>query len=193
MTTRMIKNQVEIENTFALGTVTRPFGIKGQLTLYLYNQTSDALKPGVSLYFRKENSDKLIGPFILKSFAAHPKKQVIALNEIDHINDLEEKLGPLPLEVCMDRLEMPTLEEDEFYVQDLIGLEVRHFEDNRILGKVIDQYEIPGQTNLEIQLTDSATLEQIDDKVLDLPLIPSFLKDLDLESGIVRINLPEYL
>ncbi len=53
----------------------------------------------------------------------------------------------------LDRMEMESLSEGEWYVGDLLGMAV-HAEDNTFLGKIIDFYPVGEGTNFVVQQED---------------------------------------
>jgi 16S rRNA processing protein RimM len=71
--------------------------------------------------------------------------------------------------------ERPVLEEDEFFVEDLIGLRVVS-EDGRELGKIDDIVPNPAHDILQV----GAVL---------IPVVKEFVKEIDLEAGVVTVHL----
>ena len=63
----------------------------------------------------------------------HKKSALIKFNEINSVNEVLELKGAL-LKIEKDKLQK-TLDEDEFYIDDLVGLDV-YTQDSELLGRV---------------------------------------------------------
>lgn len=79
------------------------------------------------------------------------------------------------LELAVRRADLRQLDEDSFYVSDLVGLEVVDA-DGAIVGTVRDVYEGPANDALEL---DSGLL---------LPLVEDCVREIDLASRRVYLN-----
>ena len=79
------------------------------------------------------------------------------------------------LELAVRRADLRQLDEDSFYVSDLVGLEVVDA-DGAIVGRVRDVYEGPANDALEL---DSGLL---------LPLVEDCVREIDLASRRVYLN-----
>lgn len=96
----------------------------------------------------------------------------------------------------------PLEDEDEFYVQDLMGLRVEMASDGEHVGTVVDIFdgtgthdvirvELPASTN-ESSLEDGATEEQRTRYVL-IPFAKEIVPEVDLKGKVMRIIPPEGL
>lgn len=82
-------------------------------------------------------------------------------------------------EVWLPREALPALGEGEFYVEDLIGSEVRSVSGER-LGEVVEVIETGAVPILEIQ----------GDRRFQVPLVDTFVKEIDVEDGVVVVEAP---
>ena len=77
-------------------------------------------------------------------------------------------------ELAVERASLPGLEEDEFYVFQLVGLSVEE-EGGRVLGRVRDVLEYPANDVLEL------------DSGASLPLVEACVRSVDVEGGRIVV------
>jgi 16S rRNA processing protein RimM len=77
-------------------------------------------------------------------------------------------------ELAVERTALPQLEDDEFYIFDLVGLSVQE-EDGRLLGKVRDVLQYPANDVLEL------------DSGVSLPLVEACVRSVDVEGGRIVV------
>ena len=82
---------------------------------------------------------------------------------------------PRGAELQVDRAELPPPEEGEYYVFQLVGLEVEE-EGGRALGKVVDI--APGPANDVLELEGG----------LGLPLVDACVQEVDLDAGRILVR-----
>jgi 16S rRNA processing protein RimM len=78
------------------------------------------------------------------------------------------------LELAVERATLPGLEDDEFYVFQLVGLSVEQ-EDGRLLGRVRDVLEYPANDVLEL------------DSGASLPLVEACVRQVDVAGGRIVV------
>jgi 16S rRNA processing protein RimM len=78
------------------------------------------------------------------------------------------------LELAVERATLPGLEDDEFYVFQLVGLSVEE-EDGRLLGRVRDVLEYPANDVLEL------------DSGASLPLVEACVRQVDVAGGRIVV------
>ncbi len=84
--------------------------------------------------------------------------------------------------VAVAREELPALGEGEYFLHDLVGLRVE--EEGRLLGTVDDVYELPAGPMLAMEAGGRERL---------IPFHPEMVREVDLEAGVIRVELPEGL
>ena len=77
-------------------------------------------------------------------------------------------------ELAVERTALPQLDDDEFYVFDLVGLTVQE-EEGRLLGSVREVLQYPANDVLEL------------DSGLSLPLVEACVRSVDVEGGRIVI------
>ena len=96
---------------------------------------------------------------------------LITINNLFNINDVEKYIG---FEVYSDQ--DITLEEDEFLVDDLIGLTVYN-EQKELIGEVLDVISIPSNDILEIKTKEKKIL---------IPFINDYIVEITDEYIIIK-------
>lgn len=124
-----------------IGKVTGTFGIRGELKIYSESDFVD--------YRFRKGAIIIIGnsEHKVSSFRVHKGNVLITIDECDNINLVLDKVG---MDVYADSNDVPPLNEDEYYIDDLIGLKVYNQHDEE-LGCVSDVVEIPSGYLLEIK------------------------------------------
>ena len=119
--------------------------------------------------------------FTIKSIA-FGNKVIVYLDEVSDRNKVEEII---PFEVYVDRELFPDTEEDEFYISDLVGLEVRVEGTEEVYGKVSSFYDNSAQVVLVIKGSGN--------QVQELPFIEEFFPIIDIEDGYITMVLPDFI
>lgn len=185
-----------------IGKIVAPQGLNGELRVYPNSDFPERfLKPGKRWLLRPGKTEyepiKLLGGRYL-----HGKDlYAIKIAGVTDRNHAEELQGSVLYVTQRDR---PHLEEDEFYVQDLIGLEVFNQLTGELIGKVRDLMTA-GNDLLEVELV--AKPEPQEDQQAQIPgkkgkekkpqvktvLIP-FVKEIvpivDINNGRIEIAPP---
>lgn len=156
-----------------LGKVVSTHGIKGEIKIK--SDTSfkqERYKKGNTLYFKKDN--KYI-PFKVDTFREHKNLDLIRFDGYDNINQVLEYVG---LEVYVNYKDIDSLDENSYYYDELISLEVYTMEEEHI-GKVIEIREVPQGIILEIQTNE---------KIVLVPFVDEFIKEVDVKEGKIFIE-----
>lgn len=160
-----------------IGAVIRPHGIRGELKLYLDNPDSELLKKGLCI--RLVPAKRPAQTFTVAAvFGQGDRVRLEGLND----RNLAETWRQAVLEAR--REDFPPLAEDETYLVDLIGAEVRA-EDESLLG-VIDAFS-------DNRAQPLAEVKTPGGEVVSMPFVPGIVTDLDEEAGVVWVDPPEGL
>ena len=119
----------EPKNWVCLGTVAKPFGVRGGIRIRLLNPDSQSLKPGLMIELRA-TKDQTKTPLKIKS--EHGNGRVL-FEEITDRNEAESLRGQ---EVWIQRDDLPQLSPDETYLVDFLGAQV-HSKQSGHLGEII--------------------------------------------------------
>jgi len=118
-------------------------GIRGLVKLRIHAENIELLRdPNITLYRDHSSADTIV--FTLKNAL---KGDYLA--EVKGVNDRNGAEALRHLEVFMDESDLPTLEDDEIYHRDLVGLDVLN-EDNQKLGRVKAVQNFGAEDLLEI-------------------------------------------
>ncbi len=165
-----------------LGWSRKPHGLKGHVIFNLTAGPETFLTRGSKITLKPLEGSRLNG------------EQEFVIEELHIGNDIRVKLTGvldrteleklLPFEIYCDEADLPELEEGEFYVSDLLGLEVQNVEGQKV-GKLSDFYETAAHTVFVIKT--------IKGELVDVPYVEAFFKEVDLENSVVRVEMPEDL
>mgnify|MGYP002600835755 CR=1 FL=1 len=102
---------------------------------------------------------------------------IVKFKGIDNINDVEQYKGS---SLFVSRENAVSLEENEYYIADLIGMEVV-LEDNTHFGTLKDV--------METGANDVYVVELPDHQEVLLPAIKECILDVDLEKNVMTVHL----
>lgn len=173
------KNEPIVE----LGSCTQPHGIKGAFSFKLINEKDSSLDM---------DSKVILFPLSAKSnIPAAGKAFEIEKISFGHkvmayfkgITDRSVVEAMLPFSIFILKSDLPELDEDEVYLDDLIGCKAIHRETKKELGKIIGLEDNGVQAILVIRGQEA----------FDIPFVDAFVGEIDLEAGTVEIDPPEYI
>jgi 16S rRNA processing protein RimM len=155
-----------------IGVIAAPHGVRG---------TVRVRAPGSGRHLRK-GVDALVNGQRRRILASRqtPKGFLVDLEGIDS-RDLAASLRGS--ELILDREELDAPDEEEFYVGDLVGLEV-YDETGAYIGSVVDILDTPAHEILLIQ-NDVAATEQY------IPFSREHVPTIDLDQRRIVASLPE--
>ena len=167
-----------------VGLITSCHGIKGQLKVKSLTDFEERfLKPGIR-WLQKENEPPL--EIKLASGFRQPGRAtfIISLEGINTRNDAEQ-LKKFKILVKTDNL--PKLQKEEFHLLELINLQVKTLENDKlkIIGKVLD-LENEKNNLLVIQLFKNQ-------KVVLIPFVEEIVPLVDIKNNFLIINPPKGL
>jgi 16S rRNA processing protein RimM len=163
-----------MEEFFRIGVITSTHGIRGEVKVY---PTTDDIHRFYDLKecFADSKTGKL---------ALHPAKVrlfkgmvIIGFKEFASIEDAQPYKG---CDLLVDRAHALPLEEDEYYISDLIGLKV-----------VTDQGQELGQLSdvMQTGANDVYVVAMPDGREVLLPVIRECILNIDLEAGTVLVHM----
>ncbi|EQC49403.1 16S rRNA processing protein RimM [Bacteriovorax sp. BSW11_IV] len=166
-----------------LGTCAKPHGIKGAFSLHLESGDESILEAGMklTLYPLSEKSciDKEGEVVEIQKISVGNK----TIAEFKGIADRNKVEAMIPFKICIDRSEFPEADDDEYYISDLIGLEVYEYETEVHLGRISKYYE----NSVQIILVISGK------KPFEVPFVEHFVPDVDVEAGKIWVVVPEVI
>ena len=167
-----------MENFLELGQIVNVKGLKGEVKVNSFSENSSRFE-SLSKVFLKIKGE--IKQFEIER-VGYSKNQVII--KFVGINTIEEAEKLRNSYILIDRDSLEKLPEGVYYIADLIGLDV--FTDNGdYLGKVDDIYNT-GSNDIYVVKNDLGQSKL-------LPGIEEVIKNIDLKSGKIIVNLIEGL
>lgn len=151
-----------------------PHGVQGQIRVRSSTENPASLFEYGNLTDKSGN----------KTFALTKRGQskgdfIASIKDVDDRNAAEALKGT---ELYIDREMLPNdLAENEFYLNDLVDLNVR--QDNETLGTVIDVHDYGAGLFLEIKPTNG--------KSFMLPFKDEFVPIVDVDAGFIETKIPE--
>lgn len=164
----------------ALGKVVRPHGIRGDVRVHLHNPDSRVLEPGSPIRLRcgqAEHPGEAGEGVRILSVRYVPDAVLLKLSSID-TRDAAERLRGATIE--MQRADLPSLDEGEYYACDLVGAQV--FGPDGPLGIVREIATYPSTDVLvvELQARGSGSVE--------IPLVDDFIASVDLAQHLIQVH-----
>ncbi len=145
-------------------------GIKGELKIQ---------RIGIETFDR--DIDYFIGDNMLKvnieKSRIHKGFYILKLKEFNNINEVLQYKGK---EIYINKEDLQELEEDEFYILDLVGIKV--FENDNYIGEIIEV--------LHYDANDVYIIETSDREIY-LPAVEEFILNVDIENSRLDVKLIE--
>lgn len=163
-----------------VGRVARPHGVRGGLRLHLENPDGDVVRVGVAL--RLEGADGPAREVVVTRVYGHGNV------DLEEIADRDDAESLRDARVYVRRSDFPPPDEDEAYLVDLLGAEVRHV-DGRVLGVLERFSDNRAQPLAEVRLPDEAPAVDGSRLVL-VPFVPGIVVDVDEAAGRVVLDPP---
>lgn len=175
---------MEFSDTWlTIGKVTGVHGLGGNLKVWSWAQSPDTFTQGLIVVLK--NEDDPLDPgreYAITRTGRYKKGVLLTLEGISTREASEALVGKL---VLIDKTNLPDLDKDTWYWQDLIGLTVVDTCEGK-LGKV-EQLFPTGADDILV-VTDKTP--QGKQEVL-IPMNAVFIKDVNLETGVITTELPE--
>lgn len=167
-----------MEEMFTIGKIVNTHGIKGELRVI----------PSTDDITRFERLDKVyidrkdIMQYEIENVRYHKNFVLLKLKGIDNINEAEPLKNAL---LKIERKDTLPLEEDEYYISDLIDLEVIT-DEGRSLGKIVDIIATGSNDVYVVEKEDTS-------KQILIPAIKDVVKEVDIPNKKMIVKLLEGL
>lgn len=109
-----------------MGYVSGAFGIRGEINVIADTEYADSLFDYPVWWLGRDGNWK---PYTLIKGGVHTKKLAA---QLEGVNDRDQAFALRGCEIAVPRSQMPDLGDDEYYWVDLVGLEVRNTQDERL-------------------------------------------------------------
>ncbi len=145
-----------------VGKIISTFGVKGEVKIFPYSDNIEEIK---SVYIKDKQYD----------IEKMRKQKNIVVAKIKGIDTIEAAELLRNSELAIDEEAAPKLEENTYYIDDLIGIDV-YTDEGKHLGKLNQVYETKANDVYEV------------DGIM-IPAIKDVVKDVDLEGRRMTIHL----
>ena len=167
------------ENQVLVGKITKPHGIKGEVKAFPYSGIPENFS-SYSVIFLICPQDHRVQEYEMRKSRTQGRLAVLKLAGIESRTGAESLAG---CEIWVNRQEMAELDDDEFYWDDLVGMEVAT--DQGIeLGKVRNLLSTGAHDILVIVGNGREYM---------IPLLDDFVVEVDQETGKIVVDPPEGL
>jgi 16S rRNA processing protein RimM len=170
--------------------ISSAFGIKGEVKILVFSDDPKKLEK-YNLFDSKGSPLKLSlrnKNTIVNASSSGGKIVIVKIEGVEDRNKAEEIRGK---EIFAERKDFITTKKDEFYIVDLIGLDVVDLSMKKI-GKVVEVFDNMGGGVVEVEF-DSKSLPKNYNQIENFPFKNDFFPEVDLEKGFIQIDLPEII
>ena len=167
------------DSLLTIGKITGVHGLKGNLKVWSFAESVDTFGKGRQIQLKSEHEEKGKMYTILTA-SARKKGVLINLEQVNTLELAEELIGK---EILISKDQLPEIEENAWYWEDLYGLTVI----DRVQGKLGTIERIfPTNANDMLVVTEKDGTSEI-----LIPMHEHFIESVDLEAKIVSTTLPE--
>ncbi|MBX3247402.1 MAG: 16S rRNA processing protein RimM [Myxococcales bacterium] len=156
----------------AVGVVIKPHGIRGEVRIHAHNLDSPLWDEAAPIVLRFPDGDREVE---VQTLRIVPGKHLVA--RLAGVATREAAEALRGVEVLVPRARFEDLEEDEFYLVDLVGLRVQR--DGLDVGVIEDVFEYPSVACLKVRSEDG---------VREVPIVEPWVVDVDVEGGVVEVG-----
>ena len=163
-----------MEDLLKVGVITTTHGVRGEVKVY---PTTDEPERFLELDYVLLDTGRELRKLEIKNVKFFKNLVILKFKGVDNINDIEKYKGR---DLWIPREEGQELEEDEYYIADLLGMSVV-LEDGQESGTLKDVMETGAN---DVYIIDSAEHGEV-----LLPAIKECILDVDLEKNVMTIHL----
>lgn len=170
-----------------IGVICRAHGLRGELRVRLHDPSSQALDDLRTLWVAGRGEEPGVGApepraVTLKSAREQPNGEYLVM--LDGVSDRTQAERLHGCRLYARRSELQPLDEDEFYVADLVGCTVA-LPDGTVLGVASAVAQVPGNELLVVPRAGRGELL--------IPIVPELLVEVDVEGRRVVVEPPSGL
>ena len=167
-------------NYYQVGKIINTHGIRGEVrVLSTSDFTDERFMPGNALYLFDKGT--LVKEVVVKTHRKHKQFDLLSFEKLEDINLIEGFKG---FDIKISEDQQQDLEDGSYYYHQIIGLDAVTLDGEKI-GK-ISEILAPGAN-------DVCVVNRKGKKELLLPVIDDVIKKVDLEQGLVVVDLLEGL
>lgn len=156
---------------YRIGKAVKPHALRGDLKIYAYTDYPERFEEVKYLLLENDSN-----PYEIESVKYHKNMPIIKIKGIDRIEDAEKFVGKT---FYIDEANTRELEEDEYMIADLVGLDAQTTE-GQSLGKVTDV--------LQYTANDIYVIKSEDGKEYLVPALKEFVPEINIKENKMVIN-----
>jgi len=168
----------QLDDWIEAGAIVRPHGLKGEVVVDLARDLLEVVTESLELRV----TDRREGERVLTVERArnHKARKVVQFKGVSTVEDAEALRG---WSVWLTREQIGPLEEDRWFVADIVGIDV-YTDGDEYLGKLAEVMHMPGNDVYVVRKGEKEIL---------LPVIDDVIRSVDIDSGRMVIHLMEGL
>lgn len=163
-----------MEDIFRIGVITSTHGLRGEVKVFPTTDDAARFKKLKKCFIRTKDKDIEVEKNTCKFFK---NMVILSFKEFNNINEIEKYKG---CDLYVTRENAVPLNEDEFYISDIIGAEV-YEENGEKLGVISDVLKTGANDVFAVKLPDK--------KEVLIPVIKEFVPEMDVEHKKVTVKL----
>ena len=162
-----------MEDFFRIGVITSTHGLKGEVKVFPTTDDVNRFKKLKKCILRTPKGDIEVEK---KSGKFFKNMVILSFKEFEDINAIEKYKN---CELFVKREDAMPLDEDEFYIADVIGMEV--WEEDKHIGELADVMQTGANDVFVVNMTDG--------KELLIPVIKQCVLDIDYDDKKILVKL----
>ncbi len=168
----------QLDDWIEAGAIVRPHGLKGEVVVDLARDLLEVVTESLELRVtgRKGGERTLT----VERARDHKARKIVQFEGVSTVEDAEALRG---WSVWLTREQIGPLEEDRWFVADIVGINV-YTDGDEYLGKLAEVMHMPGNDVYVVRNGEKEIL---------LPVIDDVIRSVDIESGRMVIHLMEGL
>jgi 16S rRNA processing protein RimM len=160
------------DRLLVMGRVAAPFGVKGWIHVTSYTQLPENLLHYLPWYMNRDGSWQAVDVVAGKR---HGKGLVVQLSDC---SDRDAAAALRGADIGVYRSQLPSVDADEYYWSDLIGMQVIA-NDDRVLGRLDHLFETGANDVMVVKGEQEYLVPYIEGQVVE---------SVDLEAGEIRVD-----
>ena len=168
-----------MEDLLKVGVITTTHGVRGEVKVF---PTTDDAERFLDIEYVLLDTGKELRRLNIKNVKFYKNLAILKFEGVDNINDIEKYKGK---SLFVTRENAVELEEDEYYIGDLIGMEVYTDDSEERFGVLKDVMETGAN---EVYIITSENHGEV-----LLPAIHECILDIDVEAKKMKVHLMEGL
>lgn len=171
-------DDVEVDSLLLVGRIWRAHGLRGEVKVIPESDDTERFEDLPVLY-TGTTANTARSRTVQSVRYQHSKKGTLVILKLEGVDSRDEAESLKKSLVYARPDDVPPLQEDEYFLHDLIGLQAVR-EDGSAIGVVDNVLELPGQELLVIAREDRPSAL--------VPAVPEFVVDIDVDAGRLVIR-----